>query len=204
MHNSGMNPGPSARFFDALFQEQVRQANSSLNPFEHTALPYLRGRVLDYGCGLGNLALAAARRGCSVVALDASHTAIEHLRSVAHEQALPIEAAEADLRNYELAEEFDTVVSIGLLMFFDCDTAFRQLQGLQSHLRVGGVAVINVLVEGTTYLDMFDPQDHCLFSRDEMLLRFQGWEILHSEHQDFAAPMEQVKSFVTLVARKPH
>lgn len=199
-----MDPGPSVRFFDALFQEQVRQANSCLNPFEQTALPYLRGRVLDYGCGLGNLALAAARRGCSVVALDASHTAIEHLRSVVHEQALPIEAAEADLRNYELAEEFDTVVSIGLLMFFDCDTAFRQLNGLQSHLRVGGVAVINVLVEGTTYLDMFDPQDHCLFSRDEMLSRFQGWEILHSEHQDFAAPREQVKSFVTVVARKQH
>ena len=199
-----MNPSASVRFFDALFQERVRQADSALNPFEQTALPYLRGRTLDYGCGLGNLALAAARRGCSVVALDASHTAIEHLRNIAHEQALPIEAAEADLRDYELAEEFDTIVSIGLLMFFDCDTAFRQLQFLQSHLRVGGVAVINVLVEGTTYLDMFDPRSHCLFSRDEMLLRFQGWEILHSEHQDFAAPREQVKSFVTLVARKPH
>ncbi|MBW6495436.1 MAG: methyltransferase domain-containing protein, partial [Burkholderiaceae bacterium] len=181
-----------------------RQAEAGLNPFEQTALPYLRGRTLDYGCGLGNLALAAARRGCSVVALDASHTAIEHLRDIAQEQALPIEAAEADLRNYELAEEFDTIVSIGLLMFFDCDTAFRQLRVLQSHLRAGGVAVINVLVEGTTYLDMFDPRSHCLFSRDEMLLRFQGWEILHSEHQDFAAPREQVKSFVTLVARKPH
>lgn len=199
-----MDPGSSIRFFEAQFQQQLGQADLCLNPFEQAALPYLQGRVLDYGCGLGNLALAAARRGCSVVALDASHTAIEHLRRVATEQSLPIEAAEADLRSYELAEEFDSVVSIGLLMFFDCDTAFRQLHGLQSHVRVGGVAVINVLVEGTTYVDMFDPKDHCLFSRDEMRARFQGWEILHSDHQDFAAPKEQLKSFCTIVARKQH
>jgi tellurite methyltransferase len=160
--------------------------------------------VLDYGCGLGNLAVAAAQRGCSVLALDGSHTAIEHLRHVAAEQALPIEAAEADLRSHEVAGEFDSVVSIGLLMFFDCDTAFRQLHNLQSHVRAGGVAVINVLVEGTTYLDMFDPQAHCLFSREEMQRRFSGWEILHAEFQDFAAPKEQRKAFVTLVARKPH
>lgn len=66
------------------------------------------------------------------------------------------------------------------------------------------MAVISVLVEGTAYLDMFDAQSHCLFSRAEMLSRFQGWEILHCEHQDFAAPAERVSSFVTLVARKPH
>ncbi len=202
VHNSPMDPGASVRFFDAQFQRQVRQADLCLNEFEEAALPYLKGRVLDYGCGLGNLALAAAQRGCSVVALDASHTAIEHIRRIATERSLPIDAVEADLRSHELAEEFDSVVSIGLLMFFDCDTAFRQLQGLQSHLRVGGVAVINVLVEGTTYIDMFDPKDHCLFSRDEMQARFQGWEILHSEYQNFAAPKEQVKSFCTIVARK--
>ena len=193
----------SIRFFDAQFQHQLRGAEFSLNPFERAALPYLQGQVLDYGCGLGNLAIAAARQGCSVVALDASHTAIDHLSRIAREQALPIEAAEADLRSHELTGEFDAVVSIGLLMFFDCATALRQLRNLQSHTLAGGVAVVNVLVEGTTYLDMFDPQDHCLFSRDEMHARFAGWEIQQLEAQDFPAPNGQVKSFVTLVARKP-
>jgi tellurite methyltransferase len=108
------------------------------------------------------------------------------------------------LRSYELCEEFDAVVSIGLLMFFDCETAFHQLHHLQSRTRAGGVALINVLVQGTTYLDMFDPRDHCFFSRDAMHARFPGWEILHSGYQDFPAPKNQVKSFVTLVARKPH
>src|SRR3972149_3328063 len=117
-----MDPGSSIRFFEAQFQQQLSRADLCLNLFEQAALPYLQGRVLDYGCGLGNLAVAAARRGCSVVALDASHTAIEHLRRLATEQSLPIEAAEADLRSYELAEEFDSVVSIGLLVVFCLDT----------------------------------------------------------------------------------
>jgi tellurite methyltransferase len=74
---------------------------------------------------------------------------------------------------------------------------------LQARVRPGGIAAINVLVEGTTYLDMFEPGHYCLFPRDEMTRRFAGWEIMHSEFRDFEAPSRRIKSFVTLVARKP-
>lgn len=198
-----MNPDASVRFFDAQFQRQIEKADLSLNPFERRALPYLRGTVLDFGCGLGNLSVAAARQGCRVVALDASHTAIEHLRRVAQAESLTVEAAEADLRTYEVRDDYDAVACIGLLMFFDCPTAFAQLQQLQSHVRPGGVAVVNVLVQGTTYLGMFDPSSHCLFARDEMHKRFAGWEIVVAEFQDFPAADETLKSFVTVIARKP-
>jgi tellurite methyltransferase len=192
----------SVQFFDSQFQRQLTASELELNPFEKACLPYLKGRVLDFGCGLGNLAITAARSGCSVLALDASHTAIAHLQEVASREKLPLDAVEADLRAYELAEDFDTVVSIGLLMFFDCPTALRQLAQLQDHVRPGGTAVVNVLIEGTTYLEMFDLQGHCLFSGDEMLKRFAGWNILDCEYQDFPAPGSTVKAFVTLVAQK--
>lgn len=198
-----MDSTASIHFFETQFQRQVLEAEAGLNPFEQQALPYLQGAVLDYGCGLGQLALAAARRGCSVLALDASRTAIEHLSQVARAEALTITAAEADLRRHELQDQFDAVACIGLLMFFDCPTAFAQLQQLQDHVRPGGVAIVNVLVEGTTYLGMFDPSGHCLFSRDEMHKRFAGWQILRSEYQDFPAANDTTKSFVTVIARKP-
>ncbi|HEY9097335.1 MAG TPA: class I SAM-dependent methyltransferase [Thiobacillus sp.] len=198
-----MSSDTSIHFFETQFQQQVRNTDLTLNPFEQAALVYLQGAVLDYGCGLGNLAIAAARKGCRVLALDASHTAIEHLRQAAQAESLPISAAEADLRTYEIGEDYDAVVSIGLLMFFDCPTAIGKLSSLQHHVRPGGIAIVNVLIEGTTYLDMFDPTAHCLFSRDELTKRFAGWEILHCEYQDFPAPNEKVKSFVTVVARKP-
>ena len=198
-----MSHDASMRFFDAQFQRQVRESDLSLNPFEQQALPFLRGTVLDYGCGLGNLSLAAARQGCRVVALDASHAAIEHLRQVAQAESLPISAAEADLRTYEVHDDYDAIACIGLLMFFDCPTAFTRLQQLQAHVRPGGIAVLNVLIQGTTYLGMFDPSSHCLFARDEMYRRFAGWEILRSEYEDFPAASETIKSFLTVIARKP-
>ena len=193
----------SIQFFDKQFQQQAMSDDCVLNPFELAALPHLSGRVLDYGCGMGNLAFAAAKQGCSVLALDASPAAISHIQKRAVTEALPVEGVVADLRDFDLAETFDTVVSIGLLMFFDCKTAFKALSNLQARVRTGGVAIINVLIEGTTYLDMFGSDSHCLFSRSEMETRFAGWDVLHSEFSDFGAPRGTNKAFATVIARKP-
>lgn len=198
-----MSTDSSVAFFDRQFQQQVDNRDFQLNPFEQAALPHLHGRMLDFGCGLGNLAIEAAQRGCSVLALDASPAAINHLRQRAAALALPIEAHEADLRDYVIGEDFDCVVSIGLLMFFDCPTASRLLNMLQARVRPGGIAVINVLIEGTNYLDMFQADNYCLFARDEMHSRFTGWDILEAEYRDFDAPEQHIKSFVTLIAQKP-
>jgi tellurite methyltransferase len=55
-----MNTNTSVGFFDRQYQEQVEHQDFQLNPFELAALPHLRGRVLDFGCGLGKLAMAVA------------------------------------------------------------------------------------------------------------------------------------------------
>lgn len=198
-----MSTSATVDFFERQFQRQVRAAELQLNPFEQGALPFLRGRVLDFGCGMGNLAVAAARQGCSVLALDASPTAIEHLRQRAHSEGLAVEARQAELADYRLQEDFDAVAAIGLLMFLDCAHALRQLAQLQQHLRPGGVFVLNLLVQGTTYLDLFDPQQHCLLPAQQWLDHFEGWQIERRETQDFPAPGERLKSFLTLIARKP-
>lgn len=199
-----MAPTSSVRFFDAQFERQVQAGEAELNPFELAALPFVTGEVLDCACGLGNLALAAARRGCTVLALDGSAAAIAHLQAVAGVQGLPITARLADLRDYAPpAHAFDTVVSIGLLMFFECAQARQQLLRLQSAVRPGGVAVVNVLIAGTTYLDMFDAEQHCLFGRDELRQAFEGWVLLLDSEQTFDAPRGLVKRFSTLIARRP-
>jgi tellurite methyltransferase len=198
-----MSGDRSIEFFDRQFERQINSPDTGLNPFEQSALPYLRGKVLDYGCGLGQLALAAARAGCSVVALDASEVAVGHLRRIAGSERLPIRAEVADLRWHRLTEDFDTVVSIGLLMFFDCAAAERALSEIEAHLRPGGTVIVNVLIEGTTYMEMFDPQGYCLFERDALSRRFAHWQVISSTHGDFAAPGGLNKSFATAIARKP-
>jgi tellurite methyltransferase len=193
----------SIEFFDRQFERQVQQPDIGLNPFEQAALPHLHGTVLDYGCGMGQLALAAARAGRPVIALDASEVAIDHLRRIVEVERLPVEADVADLRIHRLDQDFDTIVSIGLLMFFDCATAEAALAELEAHLRPGGTLIVNVLVEGTTYMDMFDPLGHCLFERDALTRRLAKWDIASSTLSDFAAPGGLNKAFATVIARKP-
>lgn len=198
-----MGNSRTVEFFDRLFEQQAQSSDFALNPFEQAALPHLHGRVLDFGCGMGNLALAAARAGCSVLALDASAVAIAHLRRCAAAERLTLDARVADLSHHPWDEDFDSVVSIGLLMFFDCATAAAVFAGLQAHVRPGGALVVNVLVEGTTYRDMFDPAAHCLFPRDHLARSLAHWKVISLEYQDFAAPGGTVKSFSTIVAHKP-
>jgi tellurite methyltransferase len=193
----------SVDFFERQFRQQPREAALALNPFEAQALPCLAGEVLDFGCGMGNLAFAAARRGCTVTAIDASPTAIDHIRRRARDEALPVSAVLADLRHYPIDRDYDCIVSIGLLMFFDCATALAVLADLQRHVRPGGHAVVNVLVEGTTYLAMFDPAAHCLLAPAALHERFAGWSIVHAGLSDFEAPGHSLKRFATVIAQRP-
>jgi len=194
----------SVEFFDQQFSHSVTLQALALNPFETLALPYLQGEVLDFGSGMGNLAFAAARQGCRVTALDASRAAVAHMQQRATAEALPVRAELADLRQYPIGADYDAIASIGLLMFFDCSTALKVLGELQHHVRPGGVAAVNVLIEGTTYQDMFEPSEHCLFAATELPQRFAGWELLQNEAHEFEAPGNTVKRFCTVVARKPY
>lgn len=198
-----MSVSRSIEFFDKQFEQQVRDGEFRLNPFEEMAIPFLRGRVLDLGCGMGNLTIEAARRGCSVLALDSSAAAIARIRQVASEEELSIQTCCTDLKRYNISGDFDVVVSIGLLMFFDCPRAYHMLGDIQSHVAEGGDAIVNVLTEGTTYLDMFDAENHCLFARHELESRFHDWQVLVSEYRDFDAPGPSKKVFSTVIARKP-
>ncbi len=117
----------SVDFFDAQFRRQVESGEYALNPFEQAALPFVSGRVLDLGCGLGNLSLEAARRGCEVTALDASQTAVERIVAAAARERLRVSASRAELGCYAAAGTYDTVIAIGLVMFFPCAEAERLL-----------------------------------------------------------------------------
>lgn len=197
-----MNANRSISFFDTQFQKQVAGNDFALNPFEKAALPFVRGRVLDLGCGLGNLSIDAARGGAEVVAVDASATAVERIRKVAIEEKLNITPVLADAGNYAISGQFDTVIAIGLLMFFPHEKALELLLDIQAHVTPGGRAIVNTLIEGTTFMGMFEPGHYCLFGRDELREHFKGWTLLLDNHDNFDAPQNTVKAFSTLVAQR--
>jgi tellurite methyltransferase len=194
--------GKSVEFFDRQFQRQVRESDYALNPFERAILPHLFGEVLDLGCGLGNLSLAAAEAGCRVTALDASPAGVADLARRARERGLSVDTLTRELADYAPNRQYDCVVAIGLLMFLACPQARALLERIRDAVRPNGLAAMNVLIEGTTYLDMFDPAAYCLFGRDELSAAFAGWQTVLSRHEDFPAPSDTVKRFHTLVARR--
>lgn len=190
-------------FFERQFQRQVRAGEFALNPFEELALAHVRGTLLDLGCGLGNLALAAARRGHAVTAVDASPTAVERIAAAASAERLPLLAACADLATWDIEQSYDSIVSIGLLMFFPRARALALLRAIRERVRAGGTAVVNVLIEGTTWREPFEPGGHHLFAEGELELHFAGWTIVDSRRHTFPVPDGTRKEFATLVAREP-
>lgn len=193
----------SIKFFESQFQRQVLDQQYALNPFETLALDYLKGEVLDLGCGLGNLSLEAARQGHRVVAVDASPTAVTRIHTDATRAGLPVQVIRAEIEKWSIDRSYDTIVAIGLLMFFRHETAIKLLQAVQKHVKPGGCAIVNVLIDGTTYMGMFDLDNYCLFQPKELEERFAGWKIVESHNQTFPAPEATRKEFSTVIAEKP-
>lgn len=198
-----MTPGKprAVEFFGVQFERQIAAHDYQLNPFEERALPYLYGKVLDLGCGLGNLALAAAARGARVTAYDACENAVDDLAGRALSSGLDVWVKTVDLKGWRPEETYDAVNCIGLLMFFARREALAGLDAVRDAVRPGGVAIVNAMIEGSTFLAMFDPEEYCLFKPAELAAPFAGWEVLHDTTEDFPAAGETVKRFRTLIVR---
>lgn len=193
----------SIDFFESQFQRQVREQDYALNPFEMLALDYVVGTVLDLGCGLGNLSLEAGRRGHRVQAVDASPTAVARINADAKREGLSVRAVQGEFETSIIDRRSDTIVAIGLLMFFQRERALELLRAVRERVTPGGRAIVNVLTEGTTYMGMFDAENYYLFQHDELQRHFADWRILISRHERFPAPEGTIKEFSTVIAEKP-
>jgi 2-polyprenyl-3-methyl-5-hydroxy-6-metoxy-1,4-benzoquinol methylase len=86
-------------------------------------------RVLDLGTGAGNSAIALARQGARVVAIDPDRKQVELARRSADEAQLHVELHHADLADLAFlsADTFDAVISVhALASVSDLGRVFRQ------------------------------------------------------------------------------
>jgi magnesium-protoporphyrin O-methyltransferase len=91
-------------------------------------------RLLDAGCGTGALAVEAARRGASVVAIDVSRSLIQVARERAADLRGAIRFEVGDMLDPYLGE-FDHVVAMDSLIHYRAPDAVHALAGLAARTR---------------------------------------------------------------------
>jgi SAM-dependent methyltransferase len=87
-------------------------------------------RVLDLGCGMGHAAVALARRGAKVIAVDTDSAQLAFARQLAEDHAVKLELHQADLADlaFVRSASVDFALSVySLAAVDDLDRVFRQV-----------------------------------------------------------------------------
>ncbi len=104
-------------------------------------------RVLDIGCGEGKDAVFLAKNGYVVSAFDAAETGLEKARTLAYAHHVDIRFFRADINEYDLCEEYDIILSSGVLHYLVPGRRERFIQSLKEHTAAGGLHALNVFVQ---------------------------------------------------------
>jgi ubiquinone/menaquinone biosynthesis C-methylase UbiE len=143
-----------------------------------------RGRVLDAGCGTGELALAAAARGLAATGIDGAVGAIRTARQRCAQRGLSADFVVGDvLRLPEFVDgRFDTVFDSGLFHVFDGDDRPTYVAALAAVTGPGSRLLLLAFSDAEP--GEWGPRR---VGRDELVAAFaDGWHVEHIEPAVFA------------------
>ena len=126
--------------------------------------------VLEYGCGSGSQALALARMGAKVAAIDISEAAIIRAREIAREQSVSgVSFRVMDAHHLDYPDDsFDRVCGSGILHHLDLGTALAEVARV---LKPEGTAVFFEPLGHNPLINLYRRRTPELRSVDEHPLR---------------------------------
>lgn len=150
---------PRGEDYDARWRELAdagQNIHGEADLVESLLTEYGGETVLDAGCGTGRVAIELARRGLTVIGVDADPAMLEPARAKAP-GLLWLQADLADLAE-EAPGPFDLVVLAGnVMIFLEPGTEQKVLSGLAGRLSPGGLLVAGFsLRRGRLGLDRYD------------------------------------------------
>lgn len=166
------------------------------------------GTVLDLGAGYGRNSAFLASHGFSVNAVELESAQVESLRTKSARLTLPITVVQADMTHFTSSSVFDVILANHSLHFCapkSIDAVFKRMKDMTAP---GGLHVVS----GYTNRNPKGLRPY-LFDTNELLHRYEGWEILYytqdaSGHPSVTpkAPTDNgpAKRYVTeIIARRP-
>lgn len=101
-------------------------------------------RVLDIMCGYGRHALALARKGIEVTAVDNLPDYIREIQQIADAERLPVKAIQSGILQYRIDSTYDLAICMGnSLNFFNAKDIHTLLTAIHAHMNPGGHLLIN-------------------------------------------------------------
>lgn len=101
-------------------------------------------KVLDLMCGYGRHAIALAKKGIEVTAVDNLEVYISEIKEVITKENLPVKTVTTDVINYHPEEKFELAICMGnSFNFFEEADALKLLSTIASSLQTGGHLLIN-------------------------------------------------------------
>jgi len=104
------------------------------------------GPVLEMACGSGRLTIPIAQAGVEITGADLSRSMLERAREKARRAGVAVQFIEADMRSFELAEKFATLLIPGnsLLHLETIDDWTRCLACVANHLTPHGRLIFDI------------------------------------------------------------
>jgi tellurite methyltransferase len=103
-------------------------------------------RALDLGCGIGRHALALARMGFAIDALDGSEIGLEVVRRTAADENLAIDTHHGTMTELPFADQqFDYLLAFNVIYHGDPDILAETLAEIRRVLKPGGTLQLTML-----------------------------------------------------------
>jgi len=139
---------------DTFFDGQYKEIWKSIIPDELTVkevefmVPYFKleqgSRVLDLMCGYGRHAIALAKKGVAVTAVDNLDAYINEIKEAVAKEQLPVTAVKAEVIQYRIEGSYDLAICMGnSINFFNAGDLTKLFTNVATHLKPGGSFLIS-------------------------------------------------------------
>jgi tellurite methyltransferase len=158
------------------------------------------GKILDLGCGEAGTSLTFAEKGFEVTCMDISKTAINNIKKEAEKRGIKINALVGDIETFEIKENYDIIICVGVLHFLPKINALRLIEKIKAKTNKEGINIFEVFLEG----DPSQEEDSIgyYFKSFELKKLYSEWNILdYEEYENYDEEEKQTNKIAYLIAK---